>query len=332
MKLITAMVTSIALLTGASSLYAAGLNTNDQENTPPCGDDWIYPTNGVHSDCLCTEQNNYCVAERNDNDPIDPSFPDYWMSEWTMYTITNEAASKANPPPYSSPPSTLTPSDYIVSYGASYYDSKWRPKKPTDKEDVGAMLEYYDKFCLPIFGRTIEDNQHSCAFVSLGKQAYYLTFPDGDNMKTNSSKQMLNQLKPDCCMFSPSNHPPRTDFIKHLDYWPQASQNLNSSVQAYYWKQMWEEVKPPILFAYAFYKPVPAQLASTFSKLEQNPQSFFFTGSLEIEGEPLDPMVSQNYVNFQRRKPNTELWDSVKKWCPIDTTEKCRLFSDQRSE
>ncbi|MGO4612171.1 hypothetical protein AB4142_38125, partial [Variovorax sp. 2RAF20] len=77
-----------------------------------------------------------------------------------------------------------------------------------------------EKYCLPIF--PIKNNNYTCSFVSLGNKAYFLTYPQ------DRPKDM-----PACCMFSPMNHPPRQDFIKHLPYSAARSQNLNGSVQAY---------------------------------------------------------------------------------------------------
>ena len=182
-------------------------------------DNWTYSTNGVHSDYGCSEANNHCIAIRNALDPKDPEFPQYWISDWTMFTVLNEAASTANPPPYTNPPATLNPNDYLVSYGTSYYDNTYRPDDVDDPDNFGAMMEFYNNFCLPIFGKTLTDNSITCAFVSLGKKAFYLEF---------------GQEEPSCCQFSPNNHPPRPDFIKHLDYWPEARKNLKESVQAYY--------------------------------------------------------------------------------------------------
>jgi hypothetical protein len=66
-------------------------------------------------------------------------------------------------------------------------------------------MEYYQDWCLPIFPRS---NKYTCAFVSLGNKAYFLNYGQEPNQK------------PRICLFSPHNHPPRTDFIKHLPYQP----------------------------------------------------------------------------------------------------------------
>ncbi len=133
-------------------------------------------------------------------------------------------------------PSTLTPADYTVSRGTSYYDTAYIP---ADGDGFGAMMEHYEKYCLPIF--PIKNNNYTCSFVSLGNKAYFLTYPQ------DRPKDM-----PACCMFSPMNHPPRQDFIQHLPYSAERSQNLDGSVQAYALDL--QSPQGPILFGYAFYK------------------------------------------------------------------------------
>ncbi len=130
-----------------------------------------------------------------------------------MYRVFNNF--DAFPPPYANPPAGLTPGDYEVSYGTSYYDSTY---VPADKDGTGAMMEYYDKRCLPIFPF---DNKFSCAFVSLGNKAYFLRYADRP------------PETPQCCQFSLKNHPPRVDFIKHLPYNAAESRHVGDSLQAY---------------------------------------------------------------------------------------------------
>lgn len=60
------------------------------------------------------------------------------ISDWTMYRVMNNY--EKNPPPYSNPPSTLTPADYTVSKGTSYYDTGYIP---ADGDGFGAMMEHY---------------------------------------------------------------------------------------------------------------------------------------------------------------------------------------------
>ncbi|WP_440055266.1 hypothetical protein ACSLBF_03755 [Pseudoalteromonas sp. T1lg65] len=294
---------------------------------------WVYSTNGVHSDHGCNAKNNHCIAPRTAADPQDPQFPDYWISDWTMFTVLNEAASEANPPPYANPPTTLKQSDYKVSFGTSYYDSTYNKaaaEKSADKENYGAMMEYYNDFCLPIFGKTIKESETDCAFVSLGKKAYYITFD-----KSNNNSEQAFPEPTSCCQFSPNNHPPRTDFLKHLDYWPEASKNLNNSVQAYYWKALWSPgAEQQILFAYAFnnYKSPEGNMPRA-SEWYQHPQSFFFSGMINqgtaAEPDFIAPIISQNYTSFRKQQPNPELWQNVVQWCPAKKIQKCRLFPDQ---
>jgi hypothetical protein len=165
-----------------------------------------------------------------------------------MYRVFNNYVD--NPPPYDcKPPASLKEGvDYQVSYGASYYDSTWRG--PNGEE--GAMMEYYDEWSLPIFPM---DNHFSSAFISLGDNAYFLTF-DKDRPKG----------MPPICLFSDLNHPPRRDFIKHLPYSLGDSQQLGGRVQGYSFWTNPEPDKPPIqvgaspdrtadggiLFGYAF--------------------------------------------------------------------------------
>ncbi|MGL1446916.1 hypothetical protein ACSTIZ_00215, partial [Vibrio parahaemolyticus] len=63
--------------------------------------------------------------------------------------------------------------------------------------------EHYEKKCLPIFPM---ENNYSCSFISLGPIAFFVTYDD-------RPKDM-----PKVCLFSPLNHPPARDFIKHLPY------------------------------------------------------------------------------------------------------------------
>ena len=136
----------------------------------------------------------------------------------------------ANPPPYASPPAGGRPG-LRKSYGASYYDASY---VPADGDGRGAMMEHYEKRCLPIFPGS---NQYSCSFVSLGNKAYFLRYADQPRARRSAAS-------------SPDNHPPRRDFIKHLPYNAEQSTHLNGSVQAY------SRIVQPgsILFGYAFYK------------------------------------------------------------------------------
>ncbi|MCL1126907.1 hypothetical protein [Shewanella surugensis] len=261
----------------------------------------IYSTNGVHSNKGCDAPNNPCIGKRSEGDPSDPLYPSQWISDWTMFRVFQNV--EKNPPPYTNPPATLSPKDYTVSFGTTYYDANYIP---TDKEGKGAMLEHYNDYCLPIF--PIKDNAYTCSFISLGNKAYFLTYDD-------RPKNM-----PPCCLFSPLNHPPRQDFIKHLDYSTRRSQQLNGSIQAYVWQTMLDEGGP--LFGYAFNRQASPDVYS--SSWYRHPQSFFFSGDTTKANAPI---VSQNYTSFRAEKPQAAFtWDKVSQMCPKDNIPTCQLF------
>ncbi|MFL1494585.1 hypothetical protein [Pseudomonas antarctica] len=263
----------------------------------------VYFTNGVHNSEGCHAQNGNCIAKRAPSDPSDPFFPAQWISDWTMYRVMNNYQN--NPPPYSNPPSTLKPADYTVSRGTSYYDNTYIP---ADGDGFGAMMEHYEKYCLPIF--PIKNNHYSCSFVSLGNKAYFLTYPQ------DRPKDM-----PACCMFSPMNHPPRQDFIEHLPYSAERSKNLNGSVQAYALDL--DSPAGPILFGYAFNKQ------QTGKPPYRAPQSFFFSGDVTVANAP---SVSQNYTNFRIAKPDpAQTWAQVAAMCPSNPPP-CQLFEPPPSQ
>lgn len=204
-----------------------------------------------------------------------------------------------NLPPWGSPPAGLTEGkDYEVSRGTTWYDNTY---VPADKNGTGAMMERYEKRCLPIFPI---DPDYSCAFVSLGNTAYFLTFEE------DRPADM-----PPCCLFSPYNHPPRTDFIKHLPYSAEDSSHLNNSLQAYRYV-----TSDNVWFAYAFYKDQWLDEEKKYLK----PQSFYFSGYPEPPANA--PFVSQNYTDFRREKPDPAVtWDLVAQMCPA-TPPACQLF------
>jgi hypothetical protein len=260
----------------------------------------IYYTGGVHNDVGCLPPER-CIYPRKSGEPTDPLYPKWWVSTWTMYRVF--ANYDKFPPPYASPPAGLTPDDYQVSYGASYYDSTYVPK---DRDGEGAMMEYYDKYCLPIFPSA---NDFSCAFVSLGNKAYFLRYADRP------------AGTPECCKFSPKNHPPRRDFIKHLPYDAARSAHLGGAIQAYA-----REVGPlKILFGYAFWRtPTSDDPADPASEPYRHPQSFYFSGS--PTDPPNAPIVSQNYDSFRAQRPDPRhTWDQVAQMCPAEP-EWCCLF------
>lgn len=261
----------------------------------------IYYTGGVHNDLGCVPAER-CIYPRKPGEPSDPLWPEAWVSTWTMYRVF--ANYEQYPPPYASPPAGLSPNDYQVSYGASYYDAAYVPE---DGDGEGAMMEYYDRFCLPIFPSA---NDYSCAFVSLGNQAWFLRYDDRP------------PDTPACCRFSPKNHPPRRDFIKHLPYDAQRSTHLGGQIQAYA-----REVGPEkILFGYAFWREATSDdPADPKSPKYRHPQSFYFSGS--PTDPPNAPIVSQNYTSFRAQRPDpAQTWDQVARMCPADT-EWCCLFA-----
>lgn len=258
----------------------------------------LYFTNGVHNDVGCVPASK-CIAERKPGEPGDPLYPAWWTSEWTMYRVFQNY--DRFPPPYASPPAGLTPADYEVSYGASYYDSTY---VPADGDGTGAMMEFYKDRCLPIFP---SENQYTCAFVSLGNKAYFLRYEDRP------------PGTPACCKFSPRNHPPRRDFIKHLPYSAERSRHLDGSLQAYALDLQ------GILFGYAFYKEPTPDAFDPAAEPYRHPQSFYFSGSPTIP--PDAPIVSQNYTNFRMEKPRSaDTWDQVAAMCPAEP-EWCCLFA-----
>lgn len=261
-----------------------------------------YYTGGVHNDVGCVPAER-CIHPRKPGEPTDPLYPKWWTSGWTMYRVFDNY--DKFPPPYASPPDGLTAADYQVSYGASYYDATYRP---ADKDGEGAMMEYYAKFCLPIFPMA---NNFSCAFVSLGNKAYFLRYADRP------------KGTPQCCKFSPKNHPPRMDFIKHLPYDAARSKHLDGSVQAYS-----REVGPQkILFGYAFWRDATSDHpADPKAQAYRHPQSFYFSGM--PTDPPNAPIVSQNYTSFRDDRPDpAKTWDQVAQMCPVEP-EWCCLFED----
>jgi hypothetical protein len=275
------------------------------QKTPPA----IYQTYGVHnvpkiSPCAYPD----CVYVRGPGEPANPIYPEYWTSAWTMYRVFNNYAD--NPPPYNGrPPAALHEgTDYEVSYGASYYDSTYR-----GPNGDGAMMEYYDKRCLPIFPIS---NHFTCSFISLGDIAYFVTY-----------EQDRPAGMPPVCLFSPRNHPPRRDFIKHLPYSAGDSQRLSPGAQGYsFWidatsgKPVQTGASPDrtadndILFGYAF-----APLAGVIQ-----PSSFYFSGYPPPPANA--PIVSQNYTSFTVTKPDpAKTWDLVS-GLDVSKLPPCHLF------
>ncbi len=286
----------------AGLLLASHLATAQKQGD----DDNVFFTMGVHNNLGCNSANGNCIAPRTDDTPSDPFFPAVWISDWIMYRVTQNY--QTNPPPYDSPPSTLKPQDYTVSRGSSYYDTTYIP---ADGDGYGAMMEHYEKYCLPIF--PIRDNNYTCTFISLGNKAYFLTYPE------DRPKNM-----PPCCLFSPLNHPPRQDFIKHLPYSPTRSAHLNNSLQAYSLEL--SSPQGPILFGYAFYKAAASDKGG--GPLYRHPQSFYFSGDVTLANAPI---ISQNYQNFRIEKPDPAFtWDRIARMCPSNPPA-CQLFNPPES-
>ena len=287
---------SVALLcTGLAAIAPARAQDGDPASRH------VYYTGGVHNDKDCVPEST-CIYRRQPSEPTDPLYPAWWTSEWVMYRVFQNY--DKFPPPYASPPAGLTPADYQASYGASYYDSTY---VPADNDGTGAMMEHYDKFCLPIFPMA---NNYSCAFVSLGNKAYFLRYDDRP------------PGTPQCCQFSLRNHPPRRDFIKHLPYNAGESGHLGGAIHAYS-----RLVQPGnILFGYAFYKDATPDAADPGAAPYRHPQSFYFAGY--PFDPPNAPIVSQNYSNFRSEKPDpAKTWDQVARMCPAKP-QWCCLFSD----
>lgn len=268
----------------------------------------IYQTYGVHNDGAsppCANAN--CEYPRQPGEPGNPVYPEYWVSDWTMYRVFNNYAE--NPPPYAGrPPSALRPGrDYQISYGTTYYDSTWK-----GESGEGAMKEYYKAFCLPIFPIP---NNYSCSFISLGNTAFFVTYDDRP------------QWMPPVCVFSKFNHPPRRDFIKHLPYDANDSARIGKTGQAYsFWVShedgsiMQVGASPDrtadggILFGYGWEKRDGKVV----------PQSFYFSGV--PAPVPDAPIVSQNYTSFRADKPDPkQTWDEVSGLDP-ETLPECQLF------
>jgi hypothetical protein len=264
----------------------------------------IYQTKGVHNPCHCDADE--CVETRSPTDPKDPKYPENWVSNWNMFRVFKHFEN--NLPPYANPPEGLKEGeDYEVSYGTTYFDNRYTPK---DGDGHGAMMEHYEKRCLPIFPIS---NHFTCSFISLGNKAYFLTY-----------EQDRPANMPACCLFSPYNHPPRPDFIKHLPYSAEDSTHLNNSLQAYRYI-----AKGPgdsdIWFAYGFYKDQWLDADKKYLK----PQSFYFSGSPTTP--PNAPFVSQNYTDFSIKKPDPKkTWDQVALMCPSNPPP-CHLFEPETS-
>ena len=276
------------------------------------GDAQVYETYGVHnapsvSPCQSADCRYF---PRKAGDPADPQYPPFWSSTWTMYRVFN--GYRQNPPPYAGrPPAALKPGvDYEISYGATYYDSTWR-----GASGEGAMMEHYDRRCLPIFPIS---NHFTCSFISLGDVAFFVTYP----------RDRPSGMPP-VCLFSPRNHPPRRDFITHLPYSAADGARIGPGGQGYsFWVGLANQGKvvqvgaspdltgTAILFGYGFQAKNGKVL----------PQSFYFSG--DADPTPNAPIVSQNYTGFSERKPDpATTWRQVSGLDPAKLPP-CHLFPD----
>lgn len=287
---------------------------------PAGAENSVYPTYGVHnapSVSPCTKSD--CIYVRGVGEPSNPLLLAWWSSHWTMYRVFNKYPEY--PPPYAGkpPPELKEGQDYETSHGATYYDSTY-----DGQGRHGAMEEHYERRCLPIFPI---DNHFTCSFISLGETAFFVTYP------ADRPKGM-----PPICLFSPRNHPPELDFIKHLPYARSDSARLHDEVQGYsFWisgsdgKPVQTGVSPDrtargdILFGYAFESLPRPDAVDPAAAPYRHPQSFYLSGS---SFQPADaPIVSQNYTDFAMVKPDpAQTWDQVSKLDPA-TLPPCQLFN-----
>lgn len=214
-----------------------------------------------------------------------------------------------------------------MSYGATYYDSTWRG--PEGEE--GAMMEFYEEWSLPI---SPMDNHFTSAFISLGNNAYFLTYD-----------QDRPEGMPPIFQFSTLNHPPRRDFIKHLPYSAGDSERLDGRVQAYSFWTNPDSTKPPIqtgvrpdrtgdggiLFGYAFHSAWEPDAVDKTAPPYRHPQSFYFSGFPLTP--PNAPMVTQIYTEFAMVRPDpATTWDLVAQFAAGKPIPNCNLFGRRKSD
>jgi hypothetical protein len=265
-----------------------------------------YETYGVHRAPLhpCAAPATLgCVYVRGTGEPTDPAYPKYWSSKWTMYVVSHRH--DQYPPPYdpAPPPQLKEHTDYEKSYGASYYDSTWTG--PPGWPGNGAMMEHYEKQCLPVFK---PPTNFTCTIISLGDITFFIQYANG---------------RP--CLFKRDFHSPQTDFIKHLPYSPKDGAQLNNRVQGYsFWVssqdssviQVGASPEPDpkykgLLFGYAFMSKATKDRVLRSAKAYRHPQSFYFSGYADPSAATA-PIISQNYTNFAIVKPDPkETWDLI---------------------
>ncbi|HZZ30463.1 MAG TPA: hypothetical protein VFE10_00600 [Phenylobacterium sp.] len=283
--------------------------------------DNVYATFGVHSDAHaddCAAMG--CVYKRAPTEPTDPAYPRWWTSHWAMYRVFNQFTDNLRPYAGKPPAALRDGIDYQTSWGITYYDSTW-----TGPSGRGAMEEHYDRFCLPIFPIP---NNYSCSFISLGETAYFVTFDDRPGWM------------PKACLFSPRNHPPERDFVRHLPYAPGDSRRPGLKIQGYsFWISQAGRVlragaspdmteQGGILFGYAFERQARPDRVDKTAPPYRHPQSFYFSGVPKLPQAPLPdaPIVSQNYTDFAMIRP-----DPAKTWAQVSsldpkTLPESRLF------
>jgi hypothetical protein len=287
----------------------------------------VFPTYGVHnppeySPCAAPD----CLYTRAPGEPSDPTLPLFWSARWTMYRVFNKYAEF--PPPYDGPPpAELKESkDYHVSHGVGFYDSTWRGPNGVH----GAVMEHYIDWSLPIFPF---DNHYTCSFISLGDNAYILTY----------DKDRPEEMPP-VCLFSDLNHPPRRDFIKHLPYSRADSDRLGGRVQGFSFWASPNPQEPPIQtgsspdrtadravsFGYAFHSRWEPDTADETAAPYRHPHSFYFSG---LPSDPPNaPIVSQYLTGFAIIKPDpVETWNLAEKVAAGEPISTCNLFGTWRT-
>jgi hypothetical protein len=139
---------------------------------------------------------------------------------------------------------------------------------------------------------------------------------------------------PPVCLFSPRNHPPERDFIKHLPYAVGDSGQLNFAVQGYsFWVSqsgaiMQNGAAPDqtqnggILFGYAFDSQPTLDRVDKTALPYRHPQSFYFSGVPLLPQAPLPnaPIVSQNYTDFAMVRP-----DPARTWAQVASLDPAKL-------
>jgi hypothetical protein len=324
-SLMPACVAGALLLAGAALPAAA--DTDSGPVSP------VYSTRGIHNPAAYSNCDPAdCLVGRAQGEPSDPLYPAYWTASWNMYVVTNHY-DKYSPPYDGKPPAALVEGrDYTVSKGWTYYDSTW-----TGGTGTGAMMEYYEKKCLPIFPI---DNNFSCSFISLGNRAFFVTYDDRPNWM------------PKVCLFSPLNHPPRRNFIQHLPYSKGDSQRISGNVVQGY--SVWVSRKTgavtqvgvspdrtqdgDIMFGYGFNTAYTPDATDKNAAPYRHPQSFYFSGFpgypkalLKKPVYPFAPIVSQNYTSFSMLKPDpAKTWNQVAD-AMVNNPPPCQLFEPPKN-